>query len=278
MKKILGLIASPRKLGNCEIMVKEISSQIDQPHELRLLRLHDFDIRPCRACYQCMVKTKKCIINDDMHKVLDAILEADALILAAPTYFLGANAILKLFLDRGLSFYTHNKKLWEKPAVGVGIAGINGYEGYTLLGIKSFFSLILADIKQCDIIYGALPGEVFLNEANKNKAAELAANLFGQPVKSSTVVCPLCDGDTFRFLGGNKVQCMLCSNYGTLSGSVESPVFEVDKGEHQLFLTTEDALEHRKWLVGMKERFLANKDKLKKITVSYREQGDWIRP
>jgi hypothetical protein len=34
-KKILGIIGSPRKLGNCEIMVKEISKQISIPYELK---------------------------------------------------------------------------------------------------------------------------------------------------------------------------------------------------------------------------------------------------
>jgi len=43
MKKVLGIIASPRRLGNCEIMVKEISGHIPEPHELNLLRLSDFD-------------------------------------------------------------------------------------------------------------------------------------------------------------------------------------------------------------------------------------------
>jgi multimeric flavodoxin WrbA len=43
MKKILGIIGSPRKMGCSEIMIKEISRNISEPHELVLLRLTDFN-------------------------------------------------------------------------------------------------------------------------------------------------------------------------------------------------------------------------------------------
>ena len=88
MKKILGIIGSPRKLGNCEIMVKEISRQITTPHQLSLIRLIDFEILPCKGCYACLFKEKKCVQDDDLNTILDSIVKADALIVSTPTYFL----------------------------------------------------------------------------------------------------------------------------------------------------------------------------------------------
>ncbi len=126
MKTVLGIIGSPRRLGNSEIMVKEISRQIPEPHRLRLLRLADFTIGPCRGCYACLFKEEQCIQKDDLAALQEAILAADALILAAPTYFLGINGALKQVVDRGLAFYTHIERLWGKPSVGVCIAGIHG--------------------------------------------------------------------------------------------------------------------------------------------------------
>lgn len=70
MKKILGIIGSPRKLGNCEIMVKEISRQISIPHELNLLRLQDFNILPCRGCYTCLLKNGQCVLDDHLNLLL----------------------------------------------------------------------------------------------------------------------------------------------------------------------------------------------------------------
>ncbi len=278
MKKILGIIGSPRKTGNCEIMVKEISNNISEPHELQLLRLSDFNILPCIGCYTCLFKKGVCIQNDDLTKVLNPMIEADALIVAVPAYFLGANACLKRFLDRGLSFYTHIEKLWGTPAVGVGIAGIKGKEGYTLLNIESFLNLTFSQNKQSTIIYGALPGEIFLNKNNKNVAAQLAASLFGPKHETKTPSCSVCGGSTFRFMGNNEVRCMLCSNDGIFSVQGTQPVFEINRSEHELFLSKKEALLHKAWLVGMKNRFLEEKDKLKKISVAYKDGGTWIKP
>lgn len=277
MKKILGIIGSPRKLGNCEIMVKEIGRQISIPHELKLLRLQDFKILPCRGCYKCLYNTEQCVLEDDLAPVINAMLDADALIVSVPTYFLGINSCIKQFLDRGLSVLAHIEKLWLKPAVGVVIAGIEGKEGYSLLGIQSFFKLILAENKGCRIVYGALPGEIFMNPENKQTAAELASALFKPRVEKKGACCPLCGGDTFRFIKNNRVRCMLCSNAGIMTLQDGAPVFEIKKSDHELFLSKEEAIKHRKWLLDMKSRFVRQKKALKEITVSYRH-GSWIKP
>ena len=54
MKHVLGIVASPRKLGNSELAVKEIGSRIEEPHQLKMIRLNDFDIQPCIGCYRCL--------------------------------------------------------------------------------------------------------------------------------------------------------------------------------------------------------------------------------
>ena len=177
MKKVLAVIGSPRRLGNCEIMAKEISRNIAAAHELNLIRLSEFNIQPCRGCYTCLFKDG-CVIDDDYYTVVEAILTADALIVTAPTYFLGPNSILKSFTDRGLALYGHAEALWAKPGIAVGIAGIAGKEGYTLLGIENFLKMLFADIRHRAVVYGALPGEIFLNDKNRETAAALARALF----------------------------------------------------------------------------------------------------
>lgn len=278
MKKILGIIASPRKLGNCEIMAKEISEQILIPHELQLLRLQDFKILPCRGCYQCLYKTGHCVIDDDLSTVLEAVVNADAIIVSAPTYFLGVNASIKCLLDRGLSFYAHIDQLWKKPAVGVVIAGIEGKEGYSRLAIQSFLKMIFSDDKYTRVVYGALPGEVFMNPKNKQAAADLASALFGSPVEEKGPCCPLCGGDTFRFFDNHRIRCMLCSNSGTLTITSGFPTFTMTKSYHEFFSSKADALKHREWLLGMKSRFVEQKKALKEITAPYRRDDIWIKP
>jgi multimeric flavodoxin WrbA len=278
MKKILGIIGSARRLGNCEIMVKEVCRNLAVPCDLSLLRLTDFRIDPCRGCYTCLFDDGHCVIDDDYATVLEAISSADALILAAPTYFLGAHSALKRFLDRGLSFYGVIDRLWGKPAVGVAVAGIPGMEGGTLLDVQRFLKLILAEIKQTRVVYGALPGEIFLEDGNRRIALTLAQSLFdaGQPHVGPC--CPLCGGDTFRFMGANKLRCMLCSNSGTIRMDNGAAVVEMEMADHQLFLTRQDVINHKAWLIGMKERFMTLRKSLKPTTIGYRKDGRWIKP
>ncbi len=278
MKKILGLIGSPRKLGNCEIMIKAVGRELGSGCELRLLRLSDFRLQPCIGCYRCLFKERRCVLKDELGRVIEAMIEADGIVLAAPAYFLGANAQLKTLVDRGLAFYAHGRRLWGKPIAGIGIAGIPGTEGATLLEVHRFQKLMLADVKATVMLYGALPGETFLSEENKAMARRLAAALFGEPLTAAGPRCPLCGGDTFRLLGGNRVRCMLCSNSGTMSLDGGEPVLEIAKSRHELFLNADEAMNHMQWLMDMKERYRENKAALKTIGKEFAHDGTWIRP
>ncbi len=277
MKKILGILGSPRKLGNCEIMVKEISRQISEPHELLLIRLQDLNILPCKGCYHCLYNDYKCTLDDDFYRALETLIKADALIVAAPTYFLSANSSLKMFLERSMISYTHIEKMWGKPAIGIGIAGLEGKEGFTLLGIESFIKHLLLDHKKSVIINGALPGQIFLHKINKKIAKELAKALFNPPETKKTPNCTLCKGETFRFIGENKIMCMLCSNSGTLEFKNNQYFVKMDKKRPAIFLDKEDAIQHRDWLIGMKDSFIKHKKVLKKTTIEYLKDGTWIK-
>ena len=273
MKKILGIVASKRKRGNCEIMVKEISRQIAVPHELQLLRLSDCSIKYCTGCYRCLSNERRCVLKDDLEFVLEAIAEADALILV-----LSAHACLKTFLDRALCFYGKAEKLWGKPAVGIGVAGIDGKEGSTLLDIERFHSTLLTTSRYSNIVYGAFPGEVVLLQKNRDIASDAASALFGMlRTPKSELSCLVCGGETFRFHDGNKVRCMLCSESGTLDMQNGKLVINIDKSDHQI--TGESAwLKHLDWLIEMRKRFDLHRAKLKEIGAGYEDEGTWIKP
>lgn len=282
VKTLLGLIASPRRLGNSELLVKEIYRQLPEGWSLRLLRISDFGIRPCKGCYQCLFGKMTCVQKDDFPLVLEALVQADAYAVAAPAYMFGANAALKLLLDRGLSFYRHLDDLWGKPAVGVVPAGFPGLEGYSKLMVDSFIRFIMADHRGSEVVYAALPGEVFLHEEGKQAAKRLARALItgrDEPmVHSSAPRCTLCGGDTFRFLDRTRIKCMLCSSEGTYSQDAEQLKVEMPPPQHPVFFTLQDARNHLAFLQGMKEQFLAKRKELKAVIQDYREEGTWIRP
>ncbi len=279
-KTLLGLVASPRKFGNSELFIKELFLQLPGDWELQLIRLPDMDIRPCKACYQCLFGEEKCPQDDDFALVLETLSQSDAYVVAAPTYLLGANASLKRFLDRGLSFYARIDRLWGKPAVGVAIAGIDGMEGCTKLNVESFIKLAMGDLRGSAVVYGALPGEIFLRREGKETARRLAAALHhGQErVPPLTPVCPICGGDTFRFLPEDQVRCMLCSSSGAYAWKEGRLQMETKPGKHALFLGHEEAKRHADWLREMKGQFLSRRQELKTVALEYAKVGKWVLP
>ncbi len=279
-KTLLGLVASPRKFGNSELFIKELFLQLPGDWELQLIRLPDMDLRPCKACYQCLFGEERCPQDDDFALVLETLSQSDAYVVAAPTYLLGANASLKRFLDRGLSFYAHIDRLWGRPAVGVAIAGIDGMEGCTKLNVESFIKLTMGDLRGSAVVYGALPGEIFLGKEGKETARRLAAALHAgqERVPPLAPVCPVCGGDTFRFLPNGWVRCMLCSSSGAYVWKEGRLQIETQPGNHCFFLGPEEARRHADWLREMKEEFLKRRQELKSVALGYTKVGTWVTP
>lgn len=97
---IIGISGSPRVGGNTDIILQEaLNAAKEEGATVKLLRISDYNIRPCDACAACF-KTKKCVINDDGEKIYQEILKADGVILGSPSYFQGITAQMKTFIDR----------------------------------------------------------------------------------------------------------------------------------------------------------------------------------
>ncbi|MFC1856919.1 flavodoxin family protein [Thermodesulfobacteriota bacterium] len=279
-KVLLGVIASPRKRGNSELFIKELYGQLKGDWQLKLMRLSELDIRPCRACYQCLFGEMKCPIDDDFKMALETLASADAYVVAAPTYLLAANGSLKKFLDRGMSFYAHSDNMWGTPAVGIAIAGIEDMEGITKLNVESFIKLTFGDLRGSDVVYGSFPGEIFLENGGRSAAKRLADALVEKPAKQEFPAgcCNLCGGDTFRFLPDGKIKCMLCSSIGDYEWRDNQLHFRTIDGGRSLFLTYADVLRHADWVRSMKEQFLARRKELKAVTEQFADVGEWVRP
>jgi len=263
---VLGLVGSPRKRGNCELLVKEIARHLPDEQELSLLRLADFDLRPCRGCYRCLFEPMTCQTNDDLPVVLEALAAADALIVAVPTYFLGPNALIKVLVDRGLAFYGQAERLWGKPAVGAAVAGIPGKEGYALLGVENFLHILLAEVKMTAVIYGALPGEALLNADNRAMAQRMAEALLAPKASlREEPCCPVCGGRTVRFLGRDRIRCMLCSHEGRLRSGSDGFELDIQPGGMEIFTDQDSARRHYAWLTGMVSQYRERREELKAV-------------
>ncbi len=108
--KVVSVIASPRKNGNCSTLVNTMTEEIEaKGGSNSIYFVDDLDISPCQACKGCRNpdKPSKCVLNDDFNRIMDEVEESDAFIFAAPNYFSEINAQGHIFMDR---FYSMTNK------------------------------------------------------------------------------------------------------------------------------------------------------------------------
>ncbi len=99
-KRVVGIVGSPRRGGNTEILVDEVLRGAEEAGGLvEKVILSDLDIGPCRGCDGCR-RSGKCVQRDDMPALLDKLEHSTVWVLGTPVYWWGPTAQLKTFVDR----------------------------------------------------------------------------------------------------------------------------------------------------------------------------------
>jgi len=97
--KILGIVASARKQGNCALLLKEVFQRLRGGFETETVFLSDLEIKPCDGCHYCQ-KKGACRIQDDMAALGGLLQDADAVVLCSPTYMGGLSSRMRAFMER----------------------------------------------------------------------------------------------------------------------------------------------------------------------------------
>jgi multimeric flavodoxin WrbA len=224
--KILGLIGSARKLGNCEILVKEaLFTAKEKGAEIRAIRLTDFQLKPCKGCLACVLKGEPCRLDDDMHALWEHLQWADAIIISSPTYFLGPPGIIKMLIDRLFEFSLQLGSIKRRPAGIILTAGLREWDS-----LVNPILTILAGVLQLDIInsftaYRPGPGEVLLDEETMTKAGQLGESLVSTLKNGVTLKqefnenhqCPRCGNTLLQRHEENRLECALCQAQAHIS-------------------------------------------------------------
>ena len=115
--KVLGLIGSPRKNGNTDLLVSSVLDGASANNHLtEKVYLYELDISPCVDCRECMKGELQCTIDDDMKALYSKLESADVIIFGTPLYWYAPSGKMKLMIDRLLP-YIFSKKLEGKKAI-----------------------------------------------------------------------------------------------------------------------------------------------------------------
>jgi multimeric flavodoxin WrbA len=96
----LGVVGSPRRGGNTEIVVDAVlAGAIEAGAESEKVILNELRITPCQNCQACR-KNGECIQADDMRTLYEKMERSPAWVLGTPVYWWGPTAQFKAFLDR----------------------------------------------------------------------------------------------------------------------------------------------------------------------------------
>lgn len=137
--KVLGIVCSPRRRGNTEILVDAaLTSAKECGAEVELITLAGMNIAPCDGCESCLT-TKKCKLDDDMQGIYPKLLEADGFIFGTPVYFWGVTAQAKALIDR--TYVLRSERRLKNKAAGVVIVTRRAGATQAFSAFRNFFNI-----------------------------------------------------------------------------------------------------------------------------------------
>jgi multimeric flavodoxin WrbA len=102
--RVLGIVGSPRKSGNTEILMREVLKVAQQAGcETEMFLMSGKQVAPCDACGTCF-QIGSCVIQDDMQALYALMERAQAIVFGSPVYFGSVSAQMKAAMDRMFAF------------------------------------------------------------------------------------------------------------------------------------------------------------------------------
>ena len=158
--KVLGILGSPRREGNTEILLDEaLRGASDHGGLCEKIILRDLKITPCLEIYKC-AEDGVCAIQDEMQGLFPKIIQAERLLLASPIFFYSVPALAKAMIDRCQSLWAKKyilklpvSPIADRKGVFISVAATRGkklFDGVRLT-VQYFFDAI--DVAYSDELF-----------------------------------------------------------------------------------------------------------------------------
>jgi len=124
--KLLGIMGSPRKGGNTDILLDgALQEAQSNGFKVSKISLRSKKIAPCNGCLKC-TRSGKCVIKDDMEEIYEEMIESDGIIWATPVYFWSMSSHTKTLMDRTYALLYPKLQLANKVGGLILVAATRG--------------------------------------------------------------------------------------------------------------------------------------------------------
>lgn len=139
--KALGIVGSPRKGGNSEILTAHCLKAISEEGlDTELVSLAGLNIAGCNNCNYCF-EHDGCSIEDDLQPIWAKMVVADAIIVASPVYFGSATSLVKALLERA-GFMSFRGKSFRGKVGGPLVVARRAGKNFTFVELLHWFHIM----------------------------------------------------------------------------------------------------------------------------------------
>ena len=181
--RVVAVNGSARKHGNTERLIEAAFGPLREAGiECELINLAGKEVRGCTACQKCREKKDgQCHGRKDFgNEVIDALRDADGVILGSPTYFADVSAEMKAIIDRvGYTSMANGGFFVRKPGAAV-VAVRRGGAIHVFDTINHFFlisQMIVVGSSYWNVGIGREKGEVAGDEEGQRTMLNLGRNM-----------------------------------------------------------------------------------------------------
>lgn len=168
--KVVAINGSARKGGNTAEMIKAVFERLEaEGIETEMIELSGKKMHGCIACYKCFEnKDRRCAVdNDFVNDCIEAMDNADAVILGSPTYFANVSPEIKALIDRAGMVALANDSMFARKVGAAVVAVRRGGSMQVFNALNSFFfieQMVVPGSRYWNMGIGREKGEV-LNDA-----------------------------------------------------------------------------------------------------------------
>lgn len=183
MKRILLFNGSPHKEGNTAIALGKVADVLNRRGiETQIIQIGGTNIKPCLGCRKCAeLKNGRCIIqSDDVNRYIEALVEADGMIIGSPVYTSNVTAEVKAFIDR-VNFVCKVNDFMLKGKIGAPvIVATKTGANVAYAAIQYMFGIsqmIMVGSSYWNVAYGKLPGDILKDDEGIQSFIDLGENI-----------------------------------------------------------------------------------------------------